>query len=73
MQLLHHIELEYELHYDYEPAEPQTQMEPGCAENFILNAVMFRNINILPALTEEERSNLILKISEDWHSSCDEE
>ena len=67
----HFGELDLIVDYDYEPAEPETRLEPGCAENAVINAVMINlagNYATMP--TAEFLDELLVEAAlEDFHAN----
>ena len=53
-QLSLHIELPYEVYFEYQPFEPKTQTYPGCDASITITAIERDNLDIFDTLSDED-------------------
>lgn len=60
-------EQEVEVHYGYEAAEQASRYEPGCSESVDIDKVMWKGMDIMTMLPEEELEIIVSQILEEIH------
>jgi hypothetical protein len=59
-----YIDVELEVDYDYEPEEPATRDEPGCAHEAIINAVTVGGVNITDIIGADHLSRIADRVAD---------
>lgn len=65
MTCITYMELDLTIMYDFEPGEPQTHDDPGCADEAIINQVLLDDVDITATIGSDHLERIAERVAGD--------